>query len=363
MIAAEIHQMHQVSTHPSYHGWPSIARRADGELLVVASAGRVSHVCPFGQVHLMRSSDEGQTWSQTTVVNGPLDDRDAGVLITRKGTVLINWFTSVAWRRRLQDAEAPEDLYTAQCRKIDALLNPETVGRELSPWLIRSEDGGTTWSEKINPCVGAPHGPTELDDGRLLYVGNPRFSGGDTGLRGSPYDPGLAVSESTDDGRSWATIARLPIRAGDDESAYHEPHVVQAADGRVLVHIRNHNEQDKHQILQCASTDGGRTWTPPASLDVFGYPCHLLRLADGRLLSTYGYRHHPYGNRAILSADHGRTWSSPLTLTAEERGRDIGYPATVEMPDQTFITVWYEFLHHLDRAVIRMARWSLRESS
>jgi sialidase-1 len=40
-----------------YHGWPSIARRADGELLLAYSGGREEHACPFGRVELMRSKD------------------------------------------------------------------------------------------------------------------------------------------------------------------------------------------------------------------------------------------------------------------------------------------------------------------
>jgi hypothetical protein len=52
-----------ISLRPNhYHGWPTLARRMDGELLLVCSGGRESHVCPFGQVELMRSKDGGQTW-------------------------------------------------------------------------------------------------------------------------------------------------------------------------------------------------------------------------------------------------------------------------------------------------------------
>ncbi|NIP93508.1 MAG: twin-arginine translocation signal domain-containing protein, partial [Akkermansiaceae bacterium] len=38
-----------------YHGWPTLARRRNGELLLVCSGGRESHVCPFGRVDLMRT--------------------------------------------------------------------------------------------------------------------------------------------------------------------------------------------------------------------------------------------------------------------------------------------------------------------
>ena len=42
----------------NYNGWPTVTRRANGELWVVWSSGRESHVCPFGRVESMVSRDE-----------------------------------------------------------------------------------------------------------------------------------------------------------------------------------------------------------------------------------------------------------------------------------------------------------------
>src|SRR5690242_11901338 len=88
-----------ISTRPEvYHGWPTIARRRNGELLVVCSGAREEHLCPWGRVELFRSGDGGRTWSPPAperLTHGPLDDRDAGVLETRRGTLLVNWFNSV----------------------------------------------------------------------------------------------------------------------------------------------------------------------------------------------------------------------------------------------------------------------------
>ncbi|NIP93200.1 MAG: exo-alpha-sialidase, partial [Akkermansiaceae bacterium] len=52
-----------------------------------------SHVCPFGRVDLMRSADGGESWTYPrTVLDGPIDDRDAGVVETAKGSILITTF-------------------------------------------------------------------------------------------------------------------------------------------------------------------------------------------------------------------------------------------------------------------------------
>ena len=80
-----------ISLRPNhYHGWSTLARRQDGELLLICSGGREGHVCPFGQVELMRSRDGGQTWTFPRVLlDSPIDDRDAGILETAKGTLLL----------------------------------------------------------------------------------------------------------------------------------------------------------------------------------------------------------------------------------------------------------------------------------
>ena len=83
-----------------YPGWPTLARRKNGQLLLVCSGGRESHVCPFGRVELMRSDDGGRSWSwPQTLIDTAIDDRDAGVLETPTGSLLVTTFTSLAFGR------------------------------------------------------------------------------------------------------------------------------------------------------------------------------------------------------------------------------------------------------------------------
>ena len=92
-----------ISQQPEfYHGWATLAARRDGELLVAYSGGRESHVCPFGRVELIRSRDGGHTWSWPEVLlNSPIDDRDAGMLETPSGSLLVTTFTSPAYETAL----------------------------------------------------------------------------------------------------------------------------------------------------------------------------------------------------------------------------------------------------------------------
>ena len=62
-------KMKTISQQPEYyHGWPTLVRRKNGQLIVAYSGGREDHVCPFGRVEIIRSSDNGETWSWPEIV-------------------------------------------------------------------------------------------------------------------------------------------------------------------------------------------------------------------------------------------------------------------------------------------------------
>ena len=46
-----------------------MARRRNGQLLLTYFGGREGHVCPFGRVEMMRSDDEGRSWSEPIVLS------------------------------------------------------------------------------------------------------------------------------------------------------------------------------------------------------------------------------------------------------------------------------------------------------
>jgi hypothetical protein len=58
------------------------------------------------------------------------------------------------------------------------------------------------------------------------------------------------------------------------------------------------------------SQDGGRTWSLPMRITIQGYPPHICRLQDERLLSRVTYRWESMGIRLVLSEDH-RSWDVP----------------------------------------------------
>ena len=339
-------ELRTISYQPDkYQGWPTVARRSNGELVLVYSGGRQRHVCPFGRVELMTSRDEGATWTWPRVVlDGILDDRDAGILETKEGTLLVTSFSSLAYVPGLNRmAPKPIPWQAAHIRG-----TAEQRQAALGTWMCRSEDGGLNWSARYDSIVNSPHGPIALKDGRLLYAGKRLWT-----------DQRNGVCISTDDGKSFEWLCEIPTRDGDKFSEYHELHAAEMQDGRIVVQIRNQNRSNDRETLQCHSSDGGKSFSTPQAIGVWGLPSHLLKLQDGRLLMSYGHRRPPFGNQARVSDDSGKTWSDPISISADGSGGDLGYPSTVQLSNGQLLSVWYEKLAGSSRAVLRQAVWSL----
>ncbi len=360
---AKIESIEVISPQPDlYCGWPTVTRRRNGQLRVVWSGGRETHVCPFGRVETMVSNDEGKTWSWPRVlIDSAIDDRDAGILETEKGTLIVTTFKSLAYEPSLTAAEKrkpgepgawPADKLKRWQAARDRLSAKDRQA-QLGPWFIRSVDGGISWSSPERILVSSPHGPTQLADGRLLYAGK-------NVLKKASEKTFVGVCDSSDDGKSWNRLAEIPTRPGDDNNNYHELYAIETDDNRIIAQIRNHNKKNSGETLQSESSDGGKTWSVPHSISVWGLPSHLLKLKDGRLLMTYGYRRKPYGNQARVSEDHGRTWSKPITISDDGPGHDLGYPSTVQLADGSLLTVWYESMKSTPKAVLRQSRWQLQ---
>lgn len=342
-----------------YYGWPTIAIDGNDQILVVASGGREAHVCPFGRVDFLRSYDEGATWTwPQTIYDGPIDDRDAGILVTNQGTLIATTFTSLAYESQLKQAVKSKEQGTPTWNddrlnswlSVHNRISEKERTNELGTWAIRSTDNGVTWSTRMDTLVNSPHGPINLADGRILYVGKKLWSDGQEN----------GVVESRDDGQTWQWLTDLPVRDEDSGRNYHEWHAVETASGKIIAQVRNHNKNNPDETLQCESLDGGKTWTKPHAIGVWGLPSHLLRLENDWILMTYGHRRNPLGNQARISKDEGKTWSAPMIISGDGISGDLGYPSTVQLKDGTLVTVWYEKMKDQPRCVLRMAKWCLR---
>ena len=93
-----------------------------------------------------------------------------------------------------------------------------------------------------------------------------------------------------------------------------------------------------------ASDDNGKSWkhvSRPVPDTGEGNPPSMIRLQDGRVCLTYGFRAPPYKMCAKLSSDGGKTWSEEIVLRTGGGGRDMGYPRTLQCANGKVVTTYY----------------------
>ena len=329
----------------AYSCFPAITRRKNGELWVsfrraggfsleALRRGKYDHVDKGARIAVARSLDDGLTW-ETPRILPPFDpecgEQDPSITELSTGVLLINFF-----RWRVVPPEEKHRLPYPARRQYDGSWS-DVEG----PWIIRSYDGGQTWesspvSVDSRPlrCAGTSDAVLELGDGTLLM-----------GIYGA--DAGSAVCRaycvrSTDGGSTWGQPA-LIARDAENRVSFEEPALALAPQGHLLALLRS-GEPGRYQYLyQACSYDGGHTWVELHQTPMWGHPAQVCVMADGRIVCSYGYRREPYGVRACISADGGRTWDIEREYILRDDGasRDLGYPSTTQLADGTMVTVYY----------------------
>ena len=85
------------------------------------------------------------------------------------------------------------------------------------------------------------------------------------------------------------------------------------------------------EFLSKVASTGGKNGNPPS----------MVRLRDGRICVAYGYRTEPFGIRARLSSDNGKTWGDEIHLRDDALTWDFGYTRTVQRKDGKLVTMYY----------------------
>ena len=260
-----------------------------------------------GRAMIMRSTDEGKTWSKpVTLIDTPADDRHPAFVELRDGTLLCSFFT-----------------YSGEPENGD-------WGKESSlavrVHFIRSFDGGRTWEKKSRQLqtpfsYDETDGPlVRLKDGSVLVAINGRAPGG-------PPDQ-AAVLRSTDRGESWQLLAT--IKAAHD---LQEVTVAELPDGQLVMMARPEGDISW-------SRDHGRTWTPPVTFGFRMFAPSLYVLRDGTLVCLHGsYAPGHGGLRVSFSTDGGHTWIAPAKDHGFLVDSSYGYGKAMELPDGSlFVT-------------------------
>ena len=337
-----------------YFGWPSVCRAEDGTLYVVASGFRHKHICPWGRTVLCKSTDDGETWTHPQVINNtPLDDRDAGIIPLSDNRLAVTWFTSntAHYYESLKNTFTPE--YKDKLDRVMANISDDTRRKWIGSW-IRISCDGEQWGEFLRAPVNTPHGFIVLKDGTWLYLGKQwHFNDGGTMHL---HNPPIICARSNDEGKTWECSEPVPLPDGYDNDEAHEPHAVELPDGTIFGAIRY---QKPFSILFTKSTDGGRTWEKAIDPHVAGSPPHLLLHSSGKLVCTYGYRQEPFGERAIVSSDYGKTWSKEIILRDDGPTHDLGYPCSIELPGGDIFTMYYQQSAAGENTSLLYTRWKL----
>jgi predicted amidohydrolase len=145
---------------------------------------------------------------------------------------------------------------------------------------------------------------------------------------------------TVDGGKSWKLVGWI----GPEPQGYAiMPSTVRLGEHELLSAIRCRNGKNGWIELY-RSLDDGAQWkheSTPVPDTGGGNPASMIRLKDGRVCLTYGVRAAPFGIRARLSNDAGKSWGNEIMLRDDGGGHDVGYPRSIQRPDGKVVTVYY----------------------
>jgi photosystem II stability/assembly factor-like uncharacterized protein len=323
---------------------PKVLLRKNGELLATFKTG-AGHSGKTGRASLARSRDGGRTWSKpVTIFDMPnTDDSTDALGELPDGELVFAAVSYTYWKGDEHDIK---------------YFHADT-------YVIRSKDDGVTWTPpaKVNTAPltwSYPYGRMViLHDGTILLSGFggylPKDPDDNSYLR-DPYQPNDTaylpfgaenrskpenlrgdfsfIVRSHDGGNTWSDLTVVARH-------FNETTILPLKDGRLLVVMRS---QIGAHLATAFSSDQGRSWTAPQQITANGeHPGDLLRVADGRILLSYGERNRPYGVQAMLSSDEGLSWDyqNRLVLVWDGDHKDIGYPISVQRNDGAIVTLYY----------------------
>ena len=326
-----------------YSSFPSIVRRPNGELLVafrrapdrrIFGETRITHTDPNSQLVLVRSRDEGKTWSQTPELihaNPWGGSQDPCMVQLRDGSILC---ASYGWALLPGDAAA----------KLKGVFRVENFAF-LGGYLLRSKDGGHSWQGPIIPpptpgeTVLNPFGKPvpafnrgamcQGKDGKLYWV---------VASTSLPAKPGTHLLISSNQGDDWSYSC--PV-ATDDKVTFNETSLYETPKGDLVAFMRTEDFGDHTAIAR--STDHGRSFHHWEDAGFQGHPHYALRLPDKRVLLVYGYRHPPFGVRArVLDPECANLASAPEIILRDDGGDgDLGYPWATMLSKHRALVVYY----------------------
>ena len=257
-----------------------IARAANGELFVSVALIEPPHVV------VLRSSDNGRTWSQpsTVWVNKRAQELNAGV-------------------RGLWVLRSGRLLTVIQVDQVNTYGAPNTL------WCMYSDDAGRTWQVNPRPVDCSPFWtfsvPTNLfedEDGHIVLPLEGLLEPA-AGREWMKVPHAVGYLRSRDNGATWPE-RWLALRSGPGTGHVPGEHVTLPLDGGKWVMFIYMRGPDA--MFRAVSFDRGRTWSRPQHVGPVNANHGALRLPDGGIMlhaMSCG------GLQYKVSHDEGRTWA------------------------------------------------------
>lgn len=359
-------------------GWVSPVRLKSGEWFVGFSAGywHGSPATPYhwlpeqvqqyeklglpkgweaptgGRAMIMRSTDQGKTWSKPiTMLDTPIDDRYPSFIETPDGTLLCSMF-----------------LFTGA----DLAIQPDHPELATRSVIIRSRDRGKTWEKKvIRPT--SPFYSDETDGPmHLLKDGSVLLTVTGKAPAGGPKQ--AAFLTSRDSGLTWQLRSTVKAAGGEHEVTVSKKGALDSVRERIVTKEHNLDEANAVELPDgrwvmiarsegeiCWSSDQGRTWTEPVPFGMKMFAPALYVLRDGTLVCLHGsYAPKFEALRVIFSNDGGHTWIAPAADHGFLVSQCYGYGKAMVLPDDTLYVVEQETGGHRTQDAANMSIRCLR---
>jgi predicted neuraminidase len=277
---------------------------------------------PTNVIEVVRSLDNGVTWSDPTVAVPPSAINPV-FLRTQDGDVILFYIANHSLR---QDDGAIA--------------------------FRRTRDNGITWSEEHAVDIGAPvsiivNNGLTLPNGDWMISFHYDRTRQQTEFKVANADYVACVAVSSDEGKTWKRYdaAEIPNESHNPnaKSWAVEPAVVLMKNGSLRMIIRSRNGY----LYQTTSQDMGKTWSPVKKTLFSNDDAKpsILELKDGKeLLMWNDTRLLDFTSRfplmATLSDDDGETWFR--TVTVEDSNVTLDYPTAVEMGGSIKLVYGYD---------------------
>src|SRR5271165_276969 len=291
---------------------------------------------------LARSLDSGQTWTleHPDSLKPPPGSKVANVLTEPGGKTPVDCPGGV-------DFSSPNFALTVRMESVDT--GPSRF--------YYTYDRGKTWSGPYKvPNFGQPGIAARTD---YLINGPHDMTMFLTAAKSDGKQGHVIVVRTKDGAKTWKMISFIGPEPGKDDKAI-MPSSVRLTKNSIVTAIRHPTWIEMYR-----SDDDGLSWAywskpAPDTGAHNGNPPSLAKLRDGRLVITYGYRSPPYGIRARISGDEGKTWGDEIILRNDGGAWDLGYTRTLQRSDGKMLTVYYFNDHEDTERYIGATIWSPR---